>query len=344
MPNLSRKKCVAPALARHRARNANGRRWRPADQLLDSRDGRRRSGTQSGRARGNVPKPSSIGVRVRGNEGLSDRTSVMPFLTASNTNIPTIMIAEKGRALLRDAAPPVAWDDSQDQHGPAEKLARQQASSAVMGASRSAAPAGKIVVGGTLRAAVRPSVAVRIGRSRRDRIRAACGDGRRSRGRLRRPRPHCREGRGPARTRGDYCAGRRAGAAREGSRGSFAASGKRTTQAAEVAAMLEMFGSCRARGIEGRTLPWEEGKLLRRPIRWSVVAAISRGNGALLMAAKRPSLTRQYVGGEDRGTGALRSCAASRLAGNPAAGVANVIPDSDPKPEALANIAGAKIS
>ena len=44
-------------------------------------------------------------LRVRGVNGLRViDTSVMPFLTASNTNVPTIMIAEKGADIvLRDA-------------------------------------------------------------------------------------------------------------------------------------------------------------------------------------------------------------------------------------------------
>ena len=40
-------------------------------------------------------------LRVRGVEGLRViDASVMPFLTASNTNLPTMMIAEKGADLV----------------------------------------------------------------------------------------------------------------------------------------------------------------------------------------------------------------------------------------------------
>jgi choline dehydrogenase len=44
-------------------------------------------------------------LRVHGIEGLRViDTSVMPAVTSTNTNAPTIMIAERGAALIRGAA------------------------------------------------------------------------------------------------------------------------------------------------------------------------------------------------------------------------------------------------
>ena len=107
---LTRKIASQPALARFIVRETRpGPKVATDDELLDY--ARRTAQTcwhPSGTCKmGNgVEAVVDPELRVRGVEGLRViDTSVMPFLTASNTNIPTIMIAEKGaELLLRDAA------------------------------------------------------------------------------------------------------------------------------------------------------------------------------------------------------------------------------------------------
>ena len=107
---LTRKIAAHPALARYIVRETRpGPQVATDDELLDY--ARRTaqtcwhpSGTcKMGSGDDSVVDPE---LRVRGVGGLRViDASVIPFLTASNTNIPTIMIAEKGADLvLRDAA------------------------------------------------------------------------------------------------------------------------------------------------------------------------------------------------------------------------------------------------
>jgi choline dehydrogenase len=106
---LARKIAAQPALARFVVRETRpGPRVATDDELLDY--ARRTaqtcwhpSGTcKMGSGDDAVVDPE---LRVRGIAGLRViDTSVMPFLTASNTNVPTIMIAEKGADLVLRAA------------------------------------------------------------------------------------------------------------------------------------------------------------------------------------------------------------------------------------------------
>jgi choline dehydrogenase len=107
---LIRKIASQPALARFIVRETRpGPRVATDDELLDYA---RRTAQTCWHPSGTCKMGSGTDavvdseLRVRGIEGLRViDTSVMPFLTASNTNIPTIMIAEKGADLvLRDAA------------------------------------------------------------------------------------------------------------------------------------------------------------------------------------------------------------------------------------------------